>query len=500
MLRVMVVDDEPMILGGLVSILKQQASVSLAVEQASDGFEAIDVAESFLPDLVVTDIHMPEMTGFQMIEQLQRRGLCRRFVVLTGYDDFEYARQAIRYQAMEYLLKPVNKTELIDLVQRVHREQAKEAEARKRTGLIKLRELIVRREHPDVLLIEKDEIEALFGGACRYAVASIRSPAPSVRPGPHEAFIRRLDELGTAKYEFHLRYKNETVLVLYGSETELEALELLKNELSASTDACEIGLSAAADDWRHLAGLYVQAQFEAFARKHFPGAGLRGDALDERRQSEALAALEDAAFSYRDDDAAERMNLYLSHLGIREANDPAALKRAFVQAIFHLQLALESAGVPWKPPTGGGWAEEASGFEDAEALKAKLFAELKQARVAADLAAPSEALSNQVVHKLLEYIRERYAEDIALDHLAELTDLHPNYISALFKKETGSTFVHYLQAHRVRKAKELIHRYPDQSLERIGLMVGYPNVSHFFRVFKKHAGCTPGQYREKAAP
>ena len=103
-----------------------------------------------------------------------------------------------------------------------------------------------------------------------------------------------------------------------------------------------------------------------------------------------------------------------------------------------------------------------------------------------------QAQLSKNVRKIIHYIDEHYAKDVSLDQISEHVYLHPNYISSLFKKETGLTFIQYLHLYRIRKAKELMLRDPELSFQRISEQVGYENVRHFFNVFKKFSGGTPG--------
>jgi YesN/AraC family two-component response regulator len=83
--------------------------------------------------------------------------------------------------------------------------------------------------------------------------------------------------------------------------------------------------------------------------------------------------------------------------------------------------------------------------------------------------------------------------------LAEAVYLHPTYISSLFKKETGITFIHFLHSYRIEQAKILMRRNPNLSINEVSIIVGYENPRHFFALFKKYNDLTPGKYRESLA-
>lgn len=101
------------------------------------------------------------------------------------------------------------------------------------------------------------------------------------------------------------------------------------------------------------------------------------------------------------------------------------------------------------------------------------------------------------IKKIVQFIDRHYTDDISLDQISDYVDLHPNYISALFKKEVGMNFIPYLRSKRINRAKELMATYPHASLDQISEMAGFENTRHFFNVFKKICGMTPGKYREQ---
>ncbi|MDG0791531.1 response regulator [Cohnella ginsengisoli] len=118
MLRLLIVDDEPIILSGIRDMVEQANTAFTKIVTAGDGVEALEKMDYFMPDLIITDIQMPEMHGLDFISLARERGV-NRFIVLSGYDMFEYARRAIQLQVVEYMLKPVDEKELIELLKRI---------------------------------------------------------------------------------------------------------------------------------------------------------------------------------------------------------------------------------------------------------------------------------------------------------------------------------------------------------------------------------------------
>lgn len=103
---------------------------------------------------------------------------------------------------------------------------------------------------------------------------------------------------------------------------------------------------------------------------------------------------------------------------------------------------------------------------------------------------------NENIRMLIDYINTNYMKDISLNDAASLLDLHPVYVGQIFKKETGDTFISFLNDVRVNKAKQLLMGMKGMALDKIAKHVGYENRRTFYKVFRKHTGQTPGEYRE----
>ncbi len=118
-MKVLIVDDEPIILNGLVKIIDEVAPLGTEIRAANNMAEAIAIMKMYLPDVTITDLHMPEKNGFELIEAARADGLCDHYIILTGYEKFDYARRALRANVVDYLLKPVDKEEIAEALARI---------------------------------------------------------------------------------------------------------------------------------------------------------------------------------------------------------------------------------------------------------------------------------------------------------------------------------------------------------------------------------------------
>lgn len=114
--RVMVVEDEPMIRRGIIQVLPWKELDCEIVAEAENGMDGLEKARRFEPDLVISDIKMPKMDGLSMIEKLKKENPQMEVILLTGFQEFEYAQKAITYGVSDYILKPVDQEEMTRIV------------------------------------------------------------------------------------------------------------------------------------------------------------------------------------------------------------------------------------------------------------------------------------------------------------------------------------------------------------------------------------------------
>ena len=158
MIKLMIVDDEPVIRKGIVTVVDWKALDIQVVAEAANGRDGLSRALLEKPDIVITDIKMPIMDGITFSSELRKKLPKVRIVFLTGYSDFEYSRHAIRIGAEDYLLKPVNTGELIELMERLKQEIVRENTHRQSRS----RENVILKESQP--LMRKRLLKQLFEG------------------------------------------------------------------------------------------------------------------------------------------------------------------------------------------------------------------------------------------------------------------------------------------------------------------------------------------------
>lgn len=119
-MKILIVDDEINIANGIMNIIKNQTTIPYKVSVTDNGSQALEIGKTLKPDLLITDIVMPSISGLDLIEAFKENHLCQHYIVLSGHDKFDYAQSALRFGAMDYLLKPVDKYRLLSQCEKIY--------------------------------------------------------------------------------------------------------------------------------------------------------------------------------------------------------------------------------------------------------------------------------------------------------------------------------------------------------------------------------------------
>ncbi len=438
-MTILLLDDEPVILHGIERILRRKYDAHHIVCY-NNPLEALEYISHDLPDLVISDVYMPEMNGLEFLAQAQAAG-CRRYALLTGYDEFDLAQQAIRLHTIDYLLKPVNKAELFALVDSVESElnQARDDARLRQRDVLRL--ITLYDVFPNEFTADLLTAEMLHAKHLMLMMAPSFDGMPDV---PQGASLIHLGANGTG----------QEVALLFG-----DLGQDFQDRLFAWLNQAEGRASEAVSPWSidMLGRLY--ADLIAHREDHVMQKLLRA------YQPPLTAG---CTFEVR----------LMRHL---EAQDHALSER--VQFLLELADALGFQATRW------GILELLGlyGTQDPVARMTYLHAWLSALE-------PKFSIRSSEILMAVDYINTHYAENITLASLAEIFYWQPTYISAMFHQETGVTFNRYLTRVRMDNACRLMMADPNSSLEEISEKTGITNHPYFFKLFKDQTGITPREF------
>ncbi|MFD1954349.1 response regulator [Paenibacillus thailandensis] len=518
MRSLLIVDDEKNIRNGLKTMIEREFPDMYEIRTAAQGQEALDRYREQPADIVVTDIRMPVMDGIRLIEALAEsegsEGSKPVVLILSGYDDFEYAKAAIKYQVKEYLLKPIRREELFAALRKTEEALLRQADLNSRMAAsdLYLRQLQSHRlkellEQPDDMPLDvRSAAEAIgFESYVKpFRVAVLKYKDEDGHSMPQDE-LQRLVEKGIVR-------ANGTIsacvrdgggkLVLLGSpDGPFE--ELVRLFAERELDGLYMGVSGEGSRIEDIRAGYRQALLALSYTFMLPSVRLMNytDIQGEPRM-----------YPMPDEEIKKLGNL----LGTGRGREIKAL----LQQVFHIGdmphvdvRYLELAGKRMNERVldevfrmyGDSMVEilklyrKAGSMDNFGSFHA-YFRSLEHLLLSVDEYIQSIRSAHGGHHEMkaaVAYMEQNYGKPLNMAIVSNYVSLNYSYFSEAFKAYTGDNFVVYLKKLRVSKAKELLQK-SGMKLADIGSAVGFESVKHFSRVFKELEGVSPHEYRLKA--
>ncbi len=520
MLKLLIVEDERWEREGLFDFLDWKELGIEIVGAASDGIEGYEMALALDPDIVITDIRMPGMDGLDMSRKLKAVKPEIKLIILTGYSDFEYAREALQLQASEYVLKPVEELELLRAVGKVLDVCKQEQLALQETEVLRAevkdhRRIVMVKRAVDLLdgrLSEEQvkEIGAMAGFTSvnkEYFVLAIPGREGLTEDSIKEALVRAHI---MAFISSQIPESWFIVLSTEGMEPHIivgTCAARLRKALSISqSEPFPIAVGNQVSRLQEVSGSYQSAK-SAMEFGWFCGiTGIVGPEYMERKKLEYASGIGD--FIHKVNHLEKQLTYSVNALD--EASATAALTELFQEferllfvdrefvlrlmtGVFH-ELELLSGAVEHRNPEE---LEPERSLQDLMTLQeVKAYSASYLQQILSWMQAKREGKDEYIIQKVNRIIDSQYgSNDISLTSVADEVFLSPNYLGALYKKATGRTFLEALTQLRMDKAKELLAS-SDYKVARVAAEVGMPNSSYFGTVFKNRFGLTPGEYQE----
>lgn len=512
MYKYIVVDDEALIRRGMLKKIRT-ADIGRELEfagEADNGEDGLALIRSADPDIVLTDMRMPEMDGRSFLKVLQQDYPDKKVIVVSGYSDFEYMKEAISAKAVGYLLKPFSREEiqetlgkavkLLDDERAALRKMETSENEKEAIGyeadLQTLAGLILGNHRKDKEPVFRSNRLRAFAAGAPIVLLTLYAPD---KPEPGA------EALGGGLYVPNPQNDRMGFAVLTAagsySDLEAEALRAAERIVRAAGEGFLVGVSRAFPSWNGLAKAFEECAAALNARQlgeGVPPVAVYGgeDSLPDGdagwdKMDELLFFLE----SGNGPRVAEWTDKLFAHIGslpdvtLGAAKATCRLLVNEVRDLLHRYLSINGSS------TSSSFEAVLAGSYDLETIRSYML------RVLPDLAGllreQSVYASGQVVDHIKTYVEQHADKLITLEKISSLFFLNPSYCSYLFKEKTGVNFVDYVNQIRIGKAKTLL-RTTDEKVYRIAKTLGYDNPKYFFRVFKKVEGVTPEEYRLQA--
>lgn len=536
-MRLLIAEDELWLRKRLVSTIDWSSYGISEVYEAEDGGEALEIALKEKPDIVITDIRMPELSGIDLMKKLNENSIFSKMIVVSGYDDFEYAQGALRMGAINYLLKPVDEEELLDSVKRCVEELKKEKN--KETVFDKqsaASEMLMEHIYEDLIFetsekrteellqkLSRKEIGFPFQSAAvvnmqvREHTFFVNDKVKSDMWSVYQWLRRNLQE---DCYECQYLYMrgSQIVLLLFGDDPEAKFMERVENWVQLILEALQkelnISLFMAAgdvtDDFSGIHRSYEMAQKKIKEKRAEEKRilALRNQETEqelntrfddvygeydfkllikeirngdsEKAQTELQAILQS---SYRRLQSADMMKLQLFYMNFINRIAGACLPECEAYAD---ELAMQCMTVMRELIYIGSDTIVTEMWDCLKKFVEKLV-EVYQEN--------NGKRKHWMIDQVLQYVEENYNTALSTKDIAGRFFMNTSYFSKLFHEQMGCTFSNYLINVRVEKAKMMLTQ-TNMKLYDIAEAVGYTNVQYFSTIFKEKEGLTPSAFRQ----
>lgn len=541
MLKVFLVEDEFIVREGIKNNVRWKENGYEFCGEASDGELAFPMIQERKPDIVITDIRMPFMDGLELSRMLREAMPHVKIIILSGYGEFEYAKEAIAIGVQEYLLKPINSGELLAAVgkvaEKIEEERKEEKIREKFRKEMKENEIEARRSlFQEIVggkksladLLEKGRRLGLNLSASWYHLLLVKVTLQTYMEEVFSSSLVQIEEKITHSLEtmekvivFDRNLEGRAVLLLGVSQEEV--CQLQEHIVSLIHDTAEKykdvryfgGIGQPVNRLRELPMAFSEAN-RAFAYRflvdgsRFVDSSSFGDSMKiqeldwKKKQDFQVGAVDINQLDksrvdnfLRSGESSEVdffVEEYLRNIG--SAGESSIIFRQYIvmDMYFAATKFLEELKIP---------PDRKEPFQSPEQMKAIISSLSETVHYVKDLffyvIKQRDEISRKknagIVTEVCQYMEQHYGdEDLSLNKAASHVNISPNYLSMVFSQEKEQTFVKYLTDYRMNRAKELLKCTNKRSSE-ISLEVGYRDSHYFSYLFKKTQGMTPTQYR-----
>ncbi len=535
MLKVFLAEDESIIRETLRDSVPWEKHGYSFVGEAADGELALPLILQTKPDVLITDIRMPFLDGLELSRLVLRELPSTRVVILSGYDDFEYAQRAISIGVEQYLLKPVTKSSLLDVLDSI-REKI-ESERSQSSYLAKFHleaqeyEQYARRRFFERVVSGQLNEEQIFSDAGQleldmhaksYTIAFFSvPPEPS---GPAQGFSEAIAQARKAIFQHFLKNPNEYILVRWNLNTFALLIKCgdrpFETYVRRCVDAVRTQYQSCAPEpeWYVAVGPLAQSLgqlpdcFEKVSRlwsqryivptQHVltgetlhsltrmdDGSRLRQLDITKVDPAILLGVMKTAGADEIDGFVSQYMSSVSEALDFLPSFHYLMLSARFTAVQYALTLGVTQEEFLSCPPSHDLIGQIGSVTELSAYIRDTLIAAVSLRERTAS------SRSHSVLAQALRYIDENYTqENLSLNRVARQVNISANYLSAMFSQEMGCTLTEYITTRRMERAKEIL-RSTDRRSGEIAFDVGYHDPHYFSFLFKKTQGCTPRDYR-----
>lgn len=516
--RLILVDDEDDVRGRILSKIKPEMGFEV-VGKAGNGYDALELIEEFKPHVVITDIKMPFIGGIELARTIRRDYPTTKVAFISGYDEFEYAREAIELNVVAYLMKPITSQDIEEFLQKLKQTLDSEFDFLRNKNLIEERynqsipilinsylNNFVQKKTLDIDDIKKLETYGLHLPTSNYVVGSISIDASSTSEEP-KLFVKTLIDkvFNNFTYSINFLTPDNVVFVLQddiintANVLDLNLFEILKYAEEYRDMVIRIGISKVFHEFVDFPNAYTESMHALRHSKYFN----MGNII----YFNEIESIETKTMIINETDLSELDNRLkfgdkheIRDIITRVFDDFELAKNvALDHRLFSIKLVnliidfAASLNVKISDVSDGDILSNFTKISDKNEFVEYFMQTVMKIR---ELNVQTQInKTDLIIENAIKYIDDHYNDpSLSLEEVSEYLNISVSYLSMLLRKVKRITFSKYLVKVRMEKAKELL-KFTNEKVINISVVCGYNEVYYFSHSFKKYTGMSPKEFR-----
>lgn len=492
MFKVLLVDDEPNVRQGIKMMIPWRDIDCQVIGEADDGDDGLCKIMELNPDIVIADIKMPGKSGIEMTEMAKKMGFKGKVLILSGYSDFTYAKEAIPLGVENFILKPVDEDELIDSIKSCGEKIKREQE-------------IIYRQEKGSEYINEQIIKGLFAGNeeltanADFDYSSYTAAIISAEYGdnPSEAYAEVRRQLSLAHNTDTVTLDLSGVLgILFKGLTKIEVRSVLDKLYSEMKPNIFIAVGDTVTSLHDIEKSYTEANDIYIARFLYKHLGVvTAEMIGSSTNNEIETDYASTIYAYIEiNDTAKldrTLDGFMASL-MESCISPENAKVSCITLMMDVRFRIERSASDRKPEN---------------LISDKFISELSDCDSIYEIISRMKSclteLSNtyygrttkSTMERVVQYIKANYNRELKLEILAGIFGYNSAYLGKVFHQYTGENFNNYLDKIRITEAKRLLLD-EEYKVYEVAEMVGYSNINYFHNKFKKYVGVSPLSYKK----
>lgn len=527
MYKILLADDEGIELDALRFILEKNFSGQCSIETAKTGCDAVELAEQFRPDIAVMDIRMPGINGMEAIAAIRALSPGIVFIVLTAYDKFEYAKEAISLSVFEFLTKPVNRMVFADAMERAMNKV--NAERKARTTALKARERmenmlpVLESSFVYMLLMQSEDAPAyarlweIFGFDSPFATVLVLELTKIIGGDILDLDIKASEVYSAIRVLVKESFSciigpamaSRIIIVRPADKPKNEYYERLvlieqgrafAHRVEDKTGVeCKLGIGTTMQ-LDNLCESYGQA---VKAVKHCKGIVSHFNDLpivpdyESGYPAERESHLEKMIVKGDVSAATADAESFFQWMTERYPEHDMAIRLKVLEFVMRAEYSVfREGGTKYHFLDRDDYLQTVLAAGSYDELKNWFIRKIGEST--RNVSAKADEKANHIVSKARAYIDRNFTRELTLEEVSREMHVSPYYFSKLFKEQAGENYINYLTGRRIETAKQLL-RDGRLNIKSICNEVGYNDPNYFSRLFKRFEGMTPTEYRDQVS-